>query len=49
LGPEGGADGGQIVAAGTPEGVAACAESYTGQYLRPLLGLPSSGRASVAL
>ena len=49
LGPEGGADGGQIVASGTPESVAACAESYTGQYLRPLLGLPSSGRASVAL
>ncbi len=37
LGPEGGADGGQIVAAGTPEEVAACAASYTGQYLRRLL------------
>ena len=37
LGPEGGADGGQIVAAGTPEEVAACAASYTGQYLTRLL------------
>ena len=37
LGLEGGADGGQIVAAGTPEEVAACAASYTGQYLKRLL------------
>jgi len=35
LGPEGGAGGGAVVAAGTPETVAACAESYTGQYLKP--------------
>ena len=34
LGPEGGAGGGTIVAEGTPEEVAACAESYTGQALR---------------
>ncbi len=33
LGPEGGADGGRILCAGTPEQVAACAESYTGQLL----------------
>jgi excinuclease ABC subunit A len=33
LGPEGGAAGGQIVAAGTPEEIAACGESFTGQYL----------------
>jgi len=33
LGPEGGAGGGRIVAAGPPEDVARCAESYTGQYL----------------
>jgi excinuclease ABC subunit A len=37
LGPEGGTRGGSIVAAGTPESVAAVSESYTGQYLRPLL------------
>jgi excinuclease ABC subunit A len=34
LGPEGGAGGGAIVCAGTPEQVAACAESHTGRYLR---------------
>ena len=34
LGPEGGAAGGQIVAAGTPEEIAACEASYTGQWLR---------------
>jgi excinuclease ABC subunit A len=37
LGPEGGAAGGRIVAAGTPEQVADVAASYTGQYLRPYL------------
>jgi excinuclease ABC subunit A len=37
LGPEGGAKGGRTVAAGTPEDVAAVAESYTGQYLVPYL------------
>jgi excinuclease ABC subunit A len=37
LGPEGGEAGGEIVAAGTPEDVAAVDESYTGQFLRPLL------------
>jgi excinuclease ABC subunit A len=37
LGPEGGAGGGEIVAAGTPEDVAANAESYTGRFLAPLL------------
>jgi excinuclease ABC subunit A len=38
LGPEGGSGGGTIVAEGTPEEVAAVAASYTGQYLRRLLG-----------
>ena len=38
LGPEGGNRGGTIVAQGTPEQVAQVVESYTGQYLRPLLG-----------
>jgi excinuclease ABC subunit A len=37
LGPEGGAGGGEIVAAGTPEHVAASAASYTGRFLEPLL------------
>mgnify|MGYP002552808349 CR=1 FL=1 len=37
LGPEGGDGGGQLVVAGTPEEVAACERSYTGQYLKPLL------------
>ena len=39
LGPEGGDAGGRIVAQGTPETVAACAESYTGQYLGRILAL----------
>jgi excinuclease ABC subunit A len=38
LGPEGGDGGGTIVATGTPEEVAACEASYTGQYLKKLLG-----------
>ncbi len=37
MGPEGGAAGGQIVVAGTPEEVAACDESHTGQWLRDVL------------
>ncbi|GEP71640.1 UvrABC system protein A [Lentilactobacillus rapi] len=37
LGPEGGDGGGQIVATGTPEKVAEVKESYTGQYLKPVL------------
>ena len=37
LGPEGGAGGGSIVAQGTPEEVAACPASFTGQYLKKLL------------
>ncbi len=39
LGPEGGDRGGTLVVAGTPEEVAACEASYTGQYLRQKLGL----------
>ena len=46
LGPEGGFRGGDVVAAGTPEDVAAVKESYTGQYLSPLLGKPRSGSGS---
>jgi excinuclease ABC subunit A len=37
LGPGGGVNGGKVVVTGTPEDVAACADSFTGQYLKPLL------------
>ncbi len=37
LGPEGGDGGGLVVTVGTPENVAKCPESYTGQFLEPLL------------
>lgn len=37
VGPEGGDGGGQIVAEGTPEDIAACKASYTGRFLAPLL------------
>jgi excinuclease ABC subunit A len=40
LGPEGGNGGGTIVGTGTPEDIAAIAESHTGRYLAPLLRLP---------
>jgi len=38
MGPEGGIGGGTVVAAGTPEQVAATPESHTGRYLAPLVG-----------
>ncbi|MCL2762373.1 MAG: excinuclease ABC subunit UvrA [Treponema sp.] len=38
LGPEGGDKGGQIMATGTPEQIAACAGSYTGAYIKGILG-----------
>ena len=41
LGPGGGVNGGEIVVEGTPEDVAACGASFTGQYLRPLLARAS--------
>jgi excinuclease ABC subunit A len=37
IGPEGGDGGGQVVATGTPEDVAATSASHTGRYLKPLL------------
>ncbi|MBR2809123.1 MAG: excinuclease ABC subunit UvrA [Erysipelotrichaceae bacterium] len=37
LGPEGGDGGGSVVVAGTPEEVAKCPDSYTGEYLRKIL------------
>ena len=46
LGPEGGDGGGQIIATGTPEQVAANEQSFTGEYLKPLVGeLPKKQRA----
>jgi excinuclease ABC subunit A len=44
LGPEGGAGGGRLLVAGTPEQVAAHADSFTGRYLRPLVGAPPPRR-----
>nr|WP_242602235.1 excinuclease ABC subunit UvrA [Legionella nagasakiensis] len=44
LGPGGGSKGGKIIAVGSPEMVAACSESYTGQFLCPLLGLLTSSK-----
>jgi len=46
LGPEGGAGGGRIVAAGTPEEVAAAPESHTGRYLAPVLARHAAGRST---
>ena len=39
MGPEGGDGGGTVIAKGTPEEVAMCEQSYTGQYLKEKLGL----------
>jgi excinuclease ABC subunit A len=46
LGPEGGSGGGLIVAAGTPEEVAAVKESHTGRYLRTRAGGMAEGRTA---
>ena len=45
LGPEGGDGGGEIVAAGTPEDIAAARRSYTGQFLAPVLARKHAKRA----
>ena len=37
LGPEGGSDGGSIVASGTPEEIAKITQSFTGQFLKKML------------
>ena len=37
LGPEGGDDGGTVVATGTPEQLAKCEKSYTGEFLKKIL------------
>jgi excinuclease ABC subunit A len=46
LGPEGGAAGGQVVAAGTPEQIVKAGRSHTGRHLAPVLrlALAASGR-----
>jgi excinuclease ABC subunit A len=46
LGPEGGDGGGQIIAVGTPEAVAANPASFTGEYLRPLLAAKVVAKAA---
>ena len=51
MGPAGGSKGGLLVAAGTPEEVAELADSHTGAFLRPALGLdgdPAGGHAALA-
>ena len=44
LGPEGGDGGGEIIATGTPEDIAATDASFTGQYLKPLLAQTQAKR-----
>ncbi len=46
LGPEGGDRGGEVVVAGTPEQVAACPDSHTGTFLRPMLDRPANGKSA---
>jgi excinuclease ABC subunit A len=52
MGPEGGAAGGNVIAEGTPEQVAAIDTSYTGQFLRTVVDVhhatPRRRRATVA-
>jgi excinuclease ABC subunit A len=46
LGPEGGDGGGEIIATGTPEDIAASDRSFTGQYLKPLVASPGKRRSA---
>ena len=48
LGPEGGLDGGRVIATGTPEDVAGIPQSFTGQHLRGPLGLETAAPATEA-
>jgi excinuclease ABC subunit A len=48
LGPEGGAGGGKVVASGTPEAVARCRGSATGEFLAGALGLNQTGGRAAA-
>ncbi len=45
LGPEGGEGGGEVIASGTPEHIAATARSWTGRFLQPLLGRAAGAEA----
>jgi excinuclease ABC subunit A len=45
LGPEGGDDGGEVIAVGTPEEVAEIEGSYTGLFLRGVLAEPAAAAA----
>jgi excinuclease ABC subunit A len=45
LGPEGGDEGGRVIATGTPEEVAAVAASYTGRFLAEILTVRAAARA----
>ena len=47
LGPEGGDQGGKIVATGTPEQVARNTQSHTGRFLARVLGANGSGKRTV--
>ena len=49
IGPEGGEGGGRVVVEGTPEVVAACAESHTGRFLAPLLPVVAKVRRRRAM
>jgi len=46
MGPEGGDGGGFVVAEGTPEQIAMCEESYTGQFLRDVLHMNEERRVA---
>ncbi|GAA1628968.1 excinuclease ABC subunit UvrA [Actinoplanes couchii] len=46
MGPEGGSKGGVVLAAGRPEELAEVAESHTGQFLRPMLGLAGKAKGA---
>ena len=48
LGPEGGAGGGELIATGTPEQIAAEKRSYTGQALQTVLPQMASAKATRA-
>ena len=49
LGPEGGENGGKIVALGTPEEIADCENSYTGEFLRKILGRKTDEKSARVL
>ena len=49
MGPEGGSGGGQIVATGTPEEIAANPHSHTGHWLAHVLKLPTAAKAEPEL